>query len=299
MLKIECDYFYQNYKHLLRPSLMGRSGSFISLWIAAIISYLFLFNPTLSIAQNPNDSLKIYDADSTNISNAGNVGDSISATAKNYLLYDSSSIDIRNFDSKRINEFHNDKDFYYSGNTAPKFDLWEFLERLFYKYVYIPLTELIGNSGASPILIIMILMITGFLIFLMIKKRLNTGLDKSLGKSLSVRKNSYDDIHILNFDTEIAAALENGNFSEAVRLNFLKVLKILFDSGILNYKLSSTNTDYLQEIKNSHYHEAFSRLSYIFNFVSYGKFKISENDYSIISEKFTDFSNRVVKNENP
>ena len=299
MLKIECDYLYQNYLQIHRPSQLGRSGVSFILRYAAIVSLIFFFYPIILSSQISIDSLKISQADSTIISNSGIVDDSVEATSKNNLIYDSSSIELRNFDTKKINEFHKDKDFYYSGNTAPKFDLWEFLDRLFNKYVIIPLTELIGNSGASPILIILILLISGFLIFLLIKKRLNTGLSNSLSKSLVVRKNAFNEIHTLNFDREIAEALESGNYSEAVRLNFLKVLKILFESGILNYKPGSTNTDYLREIRNSNLHEAFSRLSYIFNFVSYGKFQISENDYSIISEKFSDFSNRVVKNENP
>ncbi len=299
MLKIECDYFYQNYLQIRRPSQLGRSGVSFILRYAAIVSLIFFFYPIILSSQIPKDSLKISQADSTIISNSGIEDDSVEATSNNNLIYDTSSTESRNFDTQKINEFHNDKDFYYSGITVPKFDLWEFLDRLFDRYVIIPLTELVGNSGASPILIVLILLISGFLIFLLIKKRLNTGLANSLSKSLVVRKNSFNDIHTLNFDKAIATALESGNYSEAVRLNFLKVLKILFESGILNYKPGSTNTDYLREIRNSHLHEAFSRLSYIFNFVSYGKFQISENDYSIISEKFSDFSNRVVNNENP
>ena len=299
MLKIECDYFYQNYLQIRRPSQLGRSGVSFILRYAAIVSLIFFFYPIILSSQIPKDSLKISQADSTIISNSGIEDDSVEATSNNNLIYDTSSTESRNFDTQKINEFHNDKDFYYSGITVPKFDLWEFLDRLFDRYVIIPLTELVGNSGASPILIVLILLISGFLIFLLIKKRLNTGLANSLSKSLVVRKNSFNDIHTLNFDKAIATALESGNYSEAVRLNFLKVLKILFESGILNYKPGSTNTDYLREIRNSNLHEAFSRLSYIFNFVSYGKFQISENDYSIISEKFSDFSNRVVNNENP
>lgn len=98
-----------------------------------------------------------------------------------------------------------------------------------------------------------------------------------------------ENIHEINFPENILKYEKEGNYRSAVRYQFLFVLKKISDSRIISWNPEKTNKDYLAEIKNSDLKAQFAELVRIFDYVWYGEFEISEENYGKFREKFTGF----------
>jgi len=100
---------------------------------------------------------------------------------------------------------------------------------------------------------------------------------------------SAENIHEIDFEDGIEKAIAVGNYRLAVRLLYLKTLKQLSDNGLIDWQLSKTNTNYINELTNPHQREEFKQLTYQFEYVWYGDFMINSDLYKKISALFQNF----------
>ncbi|MFT6964758.1 MAG: hypothetical protein ACJAWV_004500 [Flammeovirgaceae bacterium] len=98
-----------------------------------------------------------------------------------------------------------------------------------------------------------------------------------------------EDIHEIDFNTRIAQAVESQNFREAIRLHYLKNLKILSDQNLIDWKINKTNHDYEVEIRDNSIKAPFSRITYLYDNICYGDFPIDSESYSRFVEDFEVF----------
>ena len=275
----------QKYQYILNPR------SIYKFWVGNVLVILLLIFANGKIISQDSNNQNIFFPDS--ILTDESIDEDIFVNPNDSLIhYDSAYYEVRNFNQLKVQNFQKDKDFSYLKLKREPFDLIEFLLTLFDEYILKPFQKIIGITRAPFIMLMIIIVLAGFIAYQMIRKKANTGIDKNLIQS-SGFKNSLDNIHEIDFDREIENALKLADYSSAVRLQYLKLLKNLFDIGILKYKISKTNTDYLNELRNTELSLSFRRLSDIFNYVSYGKFIISSDDYSLIINRFKDFSIKV------
>ena len=275
----------QKYQYILNPR------SIYKFWVGNVLVILLLIFANGKIISQDSNNQNIFFPDS--ILTDESIDEDIFVNPNDSLIhYDSAYYEVRNFNQLKVQNFQKDKDFSYLKLNREPFDLIEFLLTLFEEYILKPFRKIIGITRAPYIMLMIIIVLAGFIAYQMIRKKANTGIDKNLIQS-SGFKNSLDNIHEIDFDREIENALKLADYSSAVRLQYLKLLKKLFDIGILKYKISKTNTDYLNELRNTELSPSFRRLSDIFNYVSYGKFIISSDDYSLIINRFKDFSIKV------
>jgi hypothetical protein len=100
---------------------------------------------------------------------------------------------------------------------------------------------------------------------------------------------SAENIHEINFDTEIERAIAVHNYRLAVRMLYLSSLKQLSDKGLIDWQINKTNTDYLNELTDDGQRDAFKRLTLQFEYVWYGDFAINSDTFKIISQLFNNF----------
>jgi len=192
----------------------------------------------------------------------------------------------KRFDQVAIDEFKADDEFIYEQppETRPNF-----LKVLFQKF-FEWLVVVFGNEVFAW-LVLVLLMIVGVI-----------GLGFAfygifgVGKSIPIyskETNELDylvkaeNIHELNFADEIDLAVEQKDFKRAIRLVYLYALKLLSDQEIIEWMPSKTNHDYLCEIKNDHFQQQFSTLSYYFEYVWYGDFKAEAAQFSEMNDAFS------------
>lgn len=85
-----------------------------------------------------------------------------------------------------------------------------------------------------------------------------------------------EDIHAIDFESEIDDALEHNNYRLALRLYYLWTLKILSDSRFINWQVGKTNGDYYYEISSLSVKDSFRKLSRLFEYGWYGGFKLNK-----------------------
>lgn len=96
-----------------------------------------------------------------------------------------------------------------------------------------------------------------------------------------------ENIHELNFEEAIGQALERGDFRLAIRLQYLKILKLLTTRELIHWKPNLTNQSYVQELEKYPYHTDFVKITRYFEFAWYGDFQIEESGFN----EMKDFSN--------
>lgn len=102
-----------------------------------------------------------------------------------------------------------------------------------------------------------------------------------------------EDIHAIDFESEIQAAKSAGNLRLALRLLFLRSLKKLADSKVIDWRVNKTNRDFVSEIEDVRTKNDFGFLSNIFEYVWYGDFKLKPSFFNSTERKFTDFNQSI------
>ena len=103
-----------------------------------------------------------------------------------------------------------------------------------------------------------------------------------------------ENIEQIDFDKLISNALKVTNYRLATRYLYLKSLKSLANKKTIEWHFDKTNSDYLNEIKDSKLKGLFKRVSYIYDYVWYGEFPIDEASFNKNKDDF----NQLIKTAN-
>lgn len=181
------------------------------------------------------------------------------------------------FDSKTYDKFKNDKNFnYYESRIKGKSfieRIREFLERWFRENIGYNLSRKEVDT-ALWIIGILFVIVTVFIIY-----RFNRGLfyqNKKRPISYSVDEES---IHGQNFDSLIKESLQKNNYNDAIRWQYMKVLKNLNEKEIISWDPYKTVNEYVYEIKDLELRKQFRDLSLLFAYFRYGNGISDLSDY--------------------
>ncbi|MFD1258472.1 DUF4129 domain-containing protein [Mucilaginibacter terrae] len=210
------------------------------------------------------------------------------------LRMDSSQVEVRTLDSTRIAQFKKQSDFKYD-DVASQPSLWRRFWRWFWhlfdnvdlktkssflNFIGVFLKYLFIALGLAAV-VFLVLRVLGVDV---------TGLFKRKPADAGVPyAETLENIHEINFDTDIDAAIAQHNYRLAVRLLYLKALKQLSDAGLIHWQLDKTNTAYIDELTNPQQREAFTVLTRQFEFVWYGEFTINGQAFQNIKTLFANF----------
>lgn len=216
---------------------------------------------------------------------------------KNNTRYDSSVVEIRSIDSTRIKSYLKDKDFTYFKDPEFTKTLWERLKEWIMKQIY-SLFELDSKGVAwTTFQYLLIAFAILALIFAIYKTEIK-GLFLDSKKSKSIQfSESVEDINTIDYEKMIEEALENKNYRFAIRLNYLRTLKLLSDKGLINWKVDKTNHDYLSEINNSVLKSQFQNLTNNFETIWYGGLQINQTNYSELLVNYSDIRTLLETNQ--
>ncbi len=85
----------------------------------------------------------------------------------------------------------------------------------------------------------------------------------------------------------IAQAKKNENYALAIRYYFLLYLNKLQDLKLVEFHIDKTNADYLMEIKDDEKIVEFTQVSYLFEYVWYGKKALNKDSFEYLEQQFT------------
>ena len=93
-------------------------------------------------------------------------------------------------------------------------------------------------------------------------------------------------LHESDLDRFLREALAAGNFSLAIRLYYLQIIKQLSESGAIRWSREKTNRDYLRETRNHRSAEAFRTATRMYERVWYGNQPLDEPAYRQMEPSF-------------
>jgi hypothetical protein len=238
--------------------------------------------------------------------NAGYGGEKKPLPAKHekaVLKVDSSSaIDVRHFDKSLLDSYRKKPEFQYKEATQ---DIswwtrfwrwfWNWLGNLF-KFRTSKGTITFWTIFFRVLEIFLLILGVGALIFFIFKAQgINIlGIFRKKATNAPVPYSEFfEDINVINFDGEIENAIAKANYRLGVRLLYLKCLKHLSDSGLIEWEIDKTNNVYINEIKNQQQQAAFRMLTLQFEYVWYGEFLIDQQVYKTIDSSFRHFNKQV------
>lgn len=101
--------------------------------------------------------------------------------------------------------------------------------------------------------------------------------------------------HIENIDLDkfIKEALNQKDYRLAIRYMYLKSLKQLSWSQLIEWHFDKTNKDYYSEISNESLKEHFRKVSYLYDYIWYGEFPLNESGYNSAKKDFDRLTNSI------
>ncbi len=210
-----------------------------------------------------------------------------------------------NIPKEHIEDYKNNPDFDYAQKTKKdsviaKFINW--LKRIAYKILYKIFSWLFGIKFApkAVMAVIKALPYVAVVFFVYLIFRYLLGIDlirmKKRGNAKMPQVKFSDDERIIreeNIDELIKKAVKDNDYRLAVRYYYLKTLKLLMQKELIDWKPEKTNRDYTKELTSTAFADSFRKLTFVYDFVWYGKFSPSKNDFSEIK---TDFEKIFSKN---
>lgn len=145
-----------------------------------------------------------------------------------------------------------------------------------------------GNATLAMQVIIGLLL--AVLLFFVLRSLfgLNNPRNKKINEILSVEELTQleENLHQANLEDFIRRAIEQGNYTLAMRLYYLAILKELSLQERIEWKRDKTNRDYLREMRSSNIFNDFSDVTTIFERIWYGNIALSQTDFEQIEPQF-------------
>ncbi|SCC61876.1 protein of unknown function [Chitinophaga costaii] len=108
-----------------------------------------------------------------------------------------------------------------------------------------------------------------------------------------VEEKMVEDIQNANFQLLLEQAIHAANWTAGVRYLYLYTLQQLQRKGLIHLGPNKTNRDYLRDLTNTRWHNNFSVLTLDYEYVCYGNFPLSQQDFELIRQQFNTFKNEL------
>jgi len=195
---------------------------------------------------------------------------------------DSSDLDVTYF-KENFKENYSDSDFNYSINDTGGINLMQRVLRKFFNWLGDVFGFDIDFIDYETLEYIVYGLLGVIVLYLLIKFLLENPVSsvfKTENKDIEGFSYVEENIEQIDFENLISKALKEKNYRLATRYLYLKSLKSLANKQIIEWHYEKTNSDYLNEIKDSQLRTLFKRVSYIYDYVWYGEFPIDEESFN-------------------
>lgn len=98
-----------------------------------------------------------------------------------------------------------------------------------------------------------------------------------------------EEMNSADIEQHIQKAISNKEYRLATRFMFLKTLNYLHDHQLIQFDAKSTNRDYISQMKKSERGGEFNHLTNIYEYVWYGEYQLSEQQFDVVQQRFHKF----------
>ncbi|GAB3267265.1 hypothetical protein GCM10027347_35930 [Larkinella harenae] len=201
---------------------------------------------------------------------------------------DRNPIRIRRPAADRIEKYREDRDYQYGNEFKPTNSLWSKFWSWFWNKVGSFLNSKSYQNFWQYVLLVGVAM---GVIWLLIKAQIVGFFFSPPSRPSDLPYETFtENIHEINFDQQIEAAIEQRNYRLAVRLLYLQTLKRLSNRNLIDWKPNKTNRSYVYELAQSPLKPEFESLTTQFEYIWYGDFPVTEERFTPLRESFQRFN---------
>lgn len=142
------------------------------------------------------------------------------------------------------------------------------------------------NRTAIWVTIAFVLFIIIAAVIVILKPKLFVGKGK---EDKLKHKVTEDNIYGVDFDAEIKKAAAEEDFTDAVRLTYLKTLRLLADNHLIRWQISKTPSQFAAEYRS----EVFRSMTALFLRVRYGDYPADSGTFSDASRMGADIAHEI------
>lgn len=199
-----------------------------------------------------------------------------------YVLND--SIQQRSF-STNLKEKYSGETYDYS-RTKPRESLWNKMVRKLEEWLASIFSSANPRSideitlwGLKAIAVVIIGLVVYWLLKYLMGKDGNWFFTKKNKELNPHAKTITENIHEIDLVQLITEYEQKPDYRYAIRYQYLHLLKIFTDKKILEWDPEKTNLDYINELSKPELKDAFKNVTYIFDYIWYGEFPVTQEDY--------------------
>jgi hypothetical protein len=204
---------------------------------------------------------------------------------------------VRSFDEKKLAEYRQQDAFRYDRKAPPRSltwwqQFWLWIDEWLDSTLDTPQKRTIWQwvlTGFSSVVVL-------YLVLRLLKADVSLWLTGSAKTSDLHLAALGENIHDINFDESIAEAIRQKQFRQAVRLYYLKALKKMTDKKLIDWEKDKTNRDYVFELRQSNLLNPFQNITWVFEYIYYGDFKLSQQEFAEAQSSFKAFDAELDKN---
>ncbi len=190
----------------------------------------------------------------------------------------STEVTLRSVDTDKIVKYKNDPDFQYDRALIYEMTIWERIT----EWIKNLLRTLLFTEKYSDIADIILYAVMGItlitIIFFIYRTEVRNIFSKDVNNPISYLEIT-ENIHNMDFDELIAKQLNERNYRFALRLTYLKLLKVLDSIGYIKWRDYKTNHEMINQIKSKELNAALRIITFEFETVWYGGFDVDEDNY--------------------
>lgn len=206
---------------------------------------------------------------------------------------DTTHCNVKTFDQKHLADYKASREFDYENTPAKEGGFFVLLSYLLSEFLDSLDKVRAGHISVYDVLFYGLAVFAAVMIVLQFFKLNVTGIFSKNSDTVIKHQAFTENLHELDFDTLINEARYNANYRLATRLYYLKTLKKLSDSGLINWQKNKTNFEYYYELKGTEQRKQFLDLTRLFELVWYGHREITAADFEENLKAFTGFLQNV------
>lgn len=211
---------------------------------------------------------------------------------QHYAAVDTTSVPQRKFSEQAIQKLKTDPDLKYKEPPTVAENLWERFKRWLAElarnfFSDVTTTHLgkillyVAGVGLLVYVVLMLLKVNAFRILV-------KGGDVTIPHQVL-----SENIHEMDFEKLIAEVTQKKEYRVATRLVFLYALKILSDRHLIDWSPGKTNHDYVRELQHPELRDGFLDLSFYFDYVWYGNFRVPPETFSEMQQVFNSWKAKI------
>jgi Domain of unknown function (DUF4129) len=208
------------------------------------------------------------------------------------LPIDSSRVEERKPSESSIAKFKEDKDFIY--DESKSLNWWD----AFWLWLGNLLSKFLGSKtfGFFQKYLGYVIILAAIIIVILVlnKSKLSGLFYYSRENKISGFKEMKENINKIDFDALISEAVSKTDYRIAVRLYYLKTLKLLADRKLIDWNINKTNHNYIKEIKEAKLKNTFEELTNLFEWIWYGELPVEAYMFKKTKNIFMDFQDSLI-----